>query len=922
MTTKVYSTLDPTKQGLLLNLLQGNLQMTTLDVCDFSRAVFGTIAQGAGRSAYECYVWSQSQPQGGLVNLWSVGVAASTCSLALPVGHEALSWGLRQDGVYNNNVKISSDSGGNEIQGIGERKCIGFFLDQSNPSAPYAVWVLEGNAIFQCNLTPGHFYVPAFSIGSSTPADVSLQVNFGQNLFNYPNFPATVSGAATSFKVLDWSESFSDGTATLYLSIIGSGLTTSPTDSPANTQFLPEILNASDFSIRRAPLTWYEGATDNSASSAAFGQLQLNNANNKFKDLLDANLRDTPATIYVVPDVGLTVGNQFAAQAKKFATCIIDKIEPAGADVLLVNLRDSVTAFDKVLPTRFVPGFADAGVANTMKYLSFGAFRERDFQLIDTPNRIYIGHDGPITNLTFASDMGAPLDFNSNPPQLAPAINNSGVQLETMPVGKLTFEGSSYGNQAAIPGVADVLNGDGDFLGTWTGSPSVPPNWSWTHHSAGATTIELTNPPYTFLGTSNGITLRSTTAWNPDGGTFADSFVHSYALLPGHTYRVTFGLYNTIQEIPFFIGGMIGGLILATSLSTNPSEYITGKFAPITVANFAESRFAFEFVTPNDTTTRHLYFIVAPSAGNIPANAQGSCQLTLFDIKLEKVGQFVQQPLAALPFENYLTEILVDRGGYDASIFNSTEAGTVFARADTSRMPWAICFNSPPNILDCLKTPCDTAGFVYFTDVDGVIRFRQQVDPLDPANKAKVKCRFTKNNATRPVPSADLATEMTTLFGARRTQSVYQASDFVTDQSIVTQSIKTQWSRTSQFWVYSSYVPNSEYAVTINAPIFDTLFDDTSDAQTEVDRVIGSRSPKIYSDGTISNGKRQHLDLIATYDDPNAIGDGITCDVTDILYGDIVLIDFPELGYDSVYGSIVAWEPFPYGNKFGFTVLI
>jgi len=188
MPSKIIATLDPHRLGDKLVLSGGNLIVTCTDVADIHRAVFGTIAQGAGISAFTCYFFSNSQPSAGLANLCSVGVAEVGSSLAKYVGEESTSFGLRptEAAVYNNNASISG-SADPPIQPTAERQCIGVLLDQT-VSPALCVWTVNGSVVFQATLGSGKFYVPAVSIGSSTPEDVSAQLNFGQSLLDFPIF--------------------------------------------------------------------------------------------------------------------------------------------------------------------------------------------------------------------------------------------------------------------------------------------------------------------------------------------------------------------------------------------------------------------------------------------------------------------------------------------------------------------------------------------------------------------------------------------------------------------------------------------------------------------------------------------------------------------------------------------------------------
>lgn len=188
MSTKIVCTLDRNRTGPGLELEADNVTVTTTIACDFRRAIFGTLAHGSGIVAYEAYVWSQSQPQAGLLNLVSIGlVAEGKCSVKEYVGGEPYSYGFRPaDGrVDNNGVQISSNSAGS-IQPVQERHCIGVYIDLSG--SPFAAWAVDGATVFQHALPSGQFWLPALSIGSSTAGDIQAECNFGGDarLLDYP----------------------------------------------------------------------------------------------------------------------------------------------------------------------------------------------------------------------------------------------------------------------------------------------------------------------------------------------------------------------------------------------------------------------------------------------------------------------------------------------------------------------------------------------------------------------------------------------------------------------------------------------------------------------------------------------------------------------------------------------------------------
>jgi hypothetical protein len=186
MPTRIYSTLDPNRLGPKLSLSQGNLIVSTTEACDIARAVFGTRPIGAGRVAFECAFFSQSQPAAGLVDLCAVGVAALNSPFDQAIGENASTYAYLPANADIRNDGISFvDSSSPDIQVQKERVWIGVMLDMV---AGIVSWHVNGSYIGQISVDQTKSYLPAVSIGSSTPGDVSAQLNFGQYLLNFPNF--------------------------------------------------------------------------------------------------------------------------------------------------------------------------------------------------------------------------------------------------------------------------------------------------------------------------------------------------------------------------------------------------------------------------------------------------------------------------------------------------------------------------------------------------------------------------------------------------------------------------------------------------------------------------------------------------------------------------------------------------------------
>jgi hypothetical protein len=733
---------------------------------------------------------------------------------------------------------------------------------------------------------------------------------------------------STQVKSLGWYEINSEGIGTIYLCIEDEGMVSGPSDTPANKQYAPRVQNPESFSIKRAPAVWMDG--DSAIGAAAFGQLDLGNYDGAYNFLVENDVRDFIVIVKIVAAATLLTGTAINS-APTVCTGIIDRVSQPSEDVVSVTIKDTLARLDRQLPCRFNPPFVEDGAANRMIPLTFGAVRNRAPLLIDAPNRLFQLHDANIPSVTLVADKAAPLDPSASPPQYTPAISGSGIQLNAMPVGKLTVDCSSYGTQSIIPGAQDILNDDGLFLNFNTAG--VPENWVWSAGSGSSISHVLhANAPW-IPDSSNAVTISSAIKW--DGTThFGDHRRYPAIFKGGVSYRINFGVYDIRSKAPTN-SGVVGGLMVATKLTGLASDYLAGvgtgvgflAALPITQNHITTNQnFSFEFTCPPGAD-RNLYFIACPSMDGFNGAAIGTASAKIYDVRIERLGQYTELPLAGMPFDNYLKEILVNRANENGSVFNSSEASALTLRDDGSIVPWGITFDSPPNILDAIRAPLDSfRRATMFTDSDGILRFRRMIDPSDPANASLVLCDFDTTNIKSGIQVAPYdARGATTLVGARPNQSPFGASDFVTDQAIVPQNIKTRFMRKCQFERTSSVSPAGQYSFAIGAPIFNTLLDDPDDAQDMIDESTRIISPQVYSDGTFTNGKLVEVTFIAFFDDPAAVGVTVQCGLNAIMYGEVIRFTYPNADgtprFVDQLGIVRMWNPYPFGQKVEITIL-
>lgn len=718
--------------------------------------------------------------------------------------------------------------------------------------------------------------------------------------------------AQTTLRSDGWYQVNTEGIGSVYLSIVDEGLVTQSTDSPASTAFRPRIVSPELFSIKRRPQVWVWGST-NSIQSAAFGQLRIDNYDGAFNFLLASDLRDTQVIIKLTPQQAFGDAST-VNDSPTVATAIIEDISSDEEDVITITLKDSITRLDRPLPMRFNPPFVDQSAADRMVPLSLGACRNVAPLLIDQANRIYQLHDASVTNLTAVRDMGALLDVHASPPQVAPALNNSGIQLQTLPVGKLTADFSSQGTQTAIPGAADVLNGVGRLLSTasggvttWTGTPATTPPSNWSYQNTAYGTFYRYTAANGY-GADWAMGISTNRAYNPPSSDFGcPAYITTPFLLPGRTYRISITIERGFPPSGWYINDGSWGIMLRTDLTRSSSGDVSGSaWGPyLTAPELGRANYSFIYTCPNDGVTRTLYVI-----GVGKGASYGVCGCAFRELKAELLGQYIDLPMVGISLTNYFTEVLNIRGGEPTTAWNASDLAAIDG---ATNYLFGNHYDTQPTIAAAASAPLDSFCATMFTDANGVIRVRRLIDPKTAAPVAT----FDLTNTQRPISIyPDRARYLTTVFGARRNWSEYSTSDFVTDYVAVPADVRERYKRTSQFQVVAARSPAGQYNAAVGAAAFDTLLDAKEDAQREVDRVVGIYSPTVYADGTVFNGKRRFVQFTVFFDDiAHVDGQSMSPGAHELLFGDVVTLNYPQRGFNNTPVMVAGTELFPFAKK-------
>jgi hypothetical protein len=697
-----------------------------------------------------------------------------------------------------------------------------------------------------------------------------------------------------------WYEITTEGLATLYLAITDEGIVTVKTDTPSRKVFRPRIQNPEQFSIRRRPIVWPHG--DTSVQLAALGEIQLDNVDGLYAFLVGADLRDAPIVISLTPALAMGTATM-VEDSPVVATAILDSVS-CNEDTVTLTLKDSLASLDRSLPVRYNPPFVDPGAANRMVPISLGTVRNVTPLLIDGPNRIYQISDGPVTNISAVRDGGAKLDPNATPPQYVPVLSGSGIQLETDATNKLTLDASSVGQQVIIPGVVDVLSGIGEFT-SWTAG--VPDGWDWSNGAGSVLQERGMGDGYPY---DNLVNMLSSTNWYPFNGKYGSQLSTQTAFLKGgKAYRLTAKIFSTLGTNPP-IGGLNGGIQFRSALTNNSADAISPHGQPLSIPQSGDQSYVFEFRCPPGLD-RKIY-IIASAAGTpvLPIGAGGGI---VYDVKVEELGEYVELPLTGINLEQFFYEWLVNRDGQDPASYSVADLQAIDA---ATGYEFGYHVTEQPSVLDGLRTALDNFCATTWADHLGVIRVGRLADPKDGTPIAD----FDAGNVVRMIQfEADQAPNLTTLIGCARNWDPLQDSDFVTDTDTVPAAVRTRYKQVSQYQRTSSKSPAGQYKFAIGAPVFDSLIDDPADGQTEIDRVVGFFSPRVYADGTVSTGKRRMVTFTALFDDIERVGATLFCDAREIMYGAVVLLNYPAQGFNNTPMTVVGWEFFPFGQKLTIT---
>jgi hypothetical protein len=854
--------LDPATAGTGLYVREGNLKiisqvnaLTPFNTGGTHPSVFGDIAAISGVYYLEAAYWSKSQ--GSFANQVALGVAQPGCLATKYVGEEANSWGLRPaDGrIDNNGAALVSG-----LTVIPERTIIGVYLFLA-PGVATLTFAVGGSAISgSISLPTNKLWFPVFSMSPAAAGDLQWQINFGQYLFDTPLDPT------------GWNEQ-SPGLSTMYLSLITEAFMSAHTDTPADQHYSPKILNAKTFSARRSVVPWVHRTDPISHQplSTAFAPILFDDSDGAFTPLMFADTRDSLVTVDAIDAPQFAQGS--LTNATRMLTAGIDTVTKPRANQLQVNLKGALAAFDVAMPMRLIWDWFDSNAAGKVVPFNYGTLRNTNPVVIDAAQLIFLMGDAPITNLPLVMDNGADLDTLT---QFVPAAyvgqNGLAFQLLQAPAGKISFDGSTQGQQYSS-GIGDLLNGDGGFT---TFTAGVPNGWikaaGPTYPSnvvSGGTLTQLNFG----TGHTTALVITSTVPYAPVAVGYYYGYPLQYGttiMLPGRTYRVSFTLLAATGDWRENFG-----FAIIAGAADDPRYWITPFRAPLKTPGV----YAYEFTIPQNFGALPFFLYCISKFGGIAPN--GSASVTIDDLKVELLGQYQNAPIFGGSLDGFCREVFVKHFNAPASTWSSADAVALQAIGTTSDFPggynWGIRKFDPPNGADLLQEVLDLWGGAPYEDEFNVIRMDRLIAPEDGTSIALIDDTVLDLDD----PSAfsmtnDPAKALTILFGARRNNDPNDEGTLVSaDSPLVDPARRQALSETSQYHVEATVKPANEYTFARGNPRFHTLFDDPTQCASEGNRIVRIFSERLFQ-GALLSGKRSLVSIKCKYQGL-VFGAGPTC---------------------------------------------
>lgn len=761
MTARTWATFATAGLGPSLELEQGGSIVAASTIVDSARTARGTQIETSVNRYAEFVVWGEDDLVEAGAPLAAVGVCTSAHSASARIGATADSTALHlHDGTIRRNGSTLAT-----IASVGKGQVIGIRV---RPGPLQMLVYVDGELQATVAIT-GSGWTFAASVGAQEPYGLRVFVNTGGRPFEHAAPPAA-----------GW---YTEAAAPAPIRVADSDWRSASTDAPAGEAYESRVARGARLQLRRRVHFWPWGREQ--GNDRGGGQIALANGDGRFDSILDDDVRDQVVQIRA-HDPAFPL-----ASAVVRASGIVDDVRATDDDQIVIRVRDALTLLDRPLQRRLFLPSVD-GVPNEVLPTALGACRNVEPVLYDADDRLFRISDGALSRIGVVRDRG---DVLLNPTDWEVTADSTGVQLATLPVGKLTADVSSTGDYGvagpdAIGGIGAPFVWDGSTLVGWNNSTS---NGSQT---LGALCYVLPVPGRT------GIQMTLTS-----GGTDQEQtrIGRSAALTIGqsYTYRVT--IRSTTH--PIELRSTIIPVGFAHATFSAPGTY-TGTFVAAgtsLIVSFAQS-----------------------------LSLAKDCEIA--EVSVRATALIGTEVLDGMSLEG-IAEAMIERLGELPS--------TAWMRADAQAIQaarnWRVGYftRQPAIIGDALREVLDTYLAGLTTDREGRIRMVMMRDP-GLADDAEIVLEIDRNNLARaPVPSVDNAPGLTTQVGVRRNWTRFTEADFVTDYAEVPAALRRQFMAVSQQVRTGALSLPETYRHARVAEPFHSLLDDPAHGDALLELVLG-----------------------------------------------------------------------------------
>lgn len=605
---------------------------------------------------------------------------------------------------------------------------------------------------------------------------------------------------------------------------------------------------------------------DAGGGSLSTGTITVDNRDGRYDDLLTEDSRDR---LVQVKRNGVTA-----------ITGVIDNVEAPDDRTIRFRIKDVLTRLDRPIQTLTYGSESDTAVEGRVLPILFGIARNIRPTLYDAVDAsfgpAYRVSDFSLSGATNVRDRGIELDPTLSPPQWTfdSRIANSGLIIDVEPAGVLTCDASTSGSDQytglfdykfySEPPIADrSFTGSTGFRSTALDpfpSSDLPNNWGRVRTPADE---GVTGDPYKIEYVD---ALKMTSA---DSDTAFIKLYTADSSSPEGTIQTNLEsgkVYRLIVEIESLIGGGDRNTRGNFRVRLSGSERVLLDIP----ANRGQ--------VFNNTYVADFLVTEATDQGLILAVEGFGIETIIRRVEVYESDAPTVDSVSGITLSNYMQEVIL-RGEESITKLNTDDLDAI---AGTSPADIGYYNDQPVTALSVMRKALDSYTADVYSDRNGNIRFSQLRDP------ALTNTSFLIDRERLLAPprvTVDTAPGLTTQISAKKNYYQFRDADFADNLTAIPLETRQAYSQPAQINVQATVPADfpSIYSHAIDAKPLDSVFDTSSDASTEIQRVVDLYDePRFLVDVEIALDPDEYVDI-----------------------DDVVLLQYPRWGFDEGVNFLV-----------------